>query len=188
MLDAFNDFQVLCALRKGPWGVEGLNERIARHLLSEKLIRRADGWYPGRPVLITGNDYNLGLMNGDIGITFNVPWDRTESGEPKDTLRVAFPGGDSPGGIRWISPSRLQQLETVYTMTVHKSQGSEFNHTCLVLPDRLSPVLTKELIYTGITRAKNWFSLITGDAQVLKDSVGQQVVRASGLALRLGER
>lgn len=188
VLDAFNDFQVLCALRKGPWGVEGLNERIARHLLSEKLIRRADGWYPGRPVLITGNDYNLGLMNGDIGITFNVPWDRTESGEPIDTLRVAFPGGDSPGGIRWISPSRLQQLETVYAMTVHKSQGSEFNHTCLVLPDRLSPVLTKELIYTGITRAKNWFSLITGDAQVLKDSVGQQVVRASGLALRLGER
>ncbi|MEX2475533.1 exodeoxyribonuclease V subunit alpha [Marinobacter sp.] len=185
VLEAFNDFQILCALRKGPWGVEGLNERIARHLLAEKRIPRAEGWYAGRPVLITGNDYNLGLMNGDIGITFSVPWDRTESGEPKDTLRVAFPSADSPGGIRWISPSRLQQLETVYAMTVHKSQGSEFNHTCLVLPDRLSPVLTKELVYTGITRAKNWFSLITGDTQVLKDSVGQQVVRASGLALRL---
>ncbi len=185
VLEAFNDFQILCALRKGPWGVEGLNERIARQLLAEKLIPRAEGWYPGRPVLVTGNDYNLGLMNGDIGITFNVPWDRDESGTPKDTLRVAFPSIDSAGGIRWISPSRLQQLETVYAMTVHKSQGSEFNHTCLVLPDRLSPVLTKELIYTGITRARNWFSLITGDAQVLKDSVGQQVVRASGLALRL---
>jgi len=185
LLEAFSNFQVLCALRKGPWGVEGLNDRIARQLLAEKLIPRAEGWYPGRPVLITGNDYNLGLMNGDIGISVNVPWDRTEAGEPRYTLRVAFPSSDTPGGIRWISPSRLQQLETVYAMTVHKSQGSEFNHTCLVLPDRLSPVLTRELIYTGITRARNWFSLITGDAQVLKDSVGQQVVRASGLALRL---
>ncbi|WP_199457681.1 MULTISPECIES: exodeoxyribonuclease V subunit alpha [unclassified Marinobacter] len=185
VLEAFNDFQVLCALRKGPWGVEGLNERIAQQLLAEKLIDKTEGWYAGRPVLVTGNDYNLGLMNGDIGITFSVPWDKTETGEPKQTLRVAFPSGDSTGGIRWISPSRLQQLETVYAMTVHKSQGSEFNHTCLVLPDRLSPVLTKELVYTGITRAKNWFSLITGDAQVFKDSVGQQVVRASGLALRL---
>ena len=188
VLAAFNDFQILCALRKGPWGVEGLNDRVARHLLAEKLIPRAEGWYPGRPVLVTGNDYNLGLMNGDIGITFSVPWDKTGSGEPKDTLRVAFPGSDSAGGIRWISPSRLQQLETVYAMTVHKSQGSEFNHTCLVLPDRLSPVLTKELVYTGITRAKNWFSLITGNTQVFKDSVEQQVVRTSGLALRLGEQ
>lgn len=188
VLEAFNDFQVLCALRKGPWGVEGLNQRIAQKLLAEKLIDKTDGWYAGRPVLVTGNDYNLGLMNGDIGLTFSVPWDKTETGEPKATLRVAFPSGDSTSGIRWISPSRLQQLETVYAMTVHKSQGSEFNHTCLVLPDRLSPVLTKELVYTGITRARNWFSLITGDAQVFKDSVRQQVVRASGLALRLGEQ
>ena len=188
VLGAFNDFQVLCALRKGPWGVEGLNQRIAQKLLAEKLIDKTDGWYAGRPVLVTGNDYNLGLMNGDIGLTFSVPWDKTEPGEPKATLRVAFPSGDSTSGIRWISPSRLQQLETVYAMTVHKSQGSEFNHTCLVLPDRLSPVLTKELVYTGITRARNWFSLITGDAQVFKDSVSQQVVRASGLALRLGEQ
>ncbi|MBU2952907.1 exodeoxyribonuclease V subunit alpha [Marinobacter sp. F3R08] len=187
VLDAFNDFQVLCALRKGPWGVEGLNDRIARQLLAEKLIPRAEGWYPGRPVLITGNDYNLGLMNGDIGITFSVPWDRTDAGDPRYTLRVAFPGDDGSGGIRWISPSRLQQLETVYAMTVHKSQGSEFNHTCLVLPDRLSPVLTRELIYTGITRARNWFSLVTGDARILQEAVGQQVVRASGLAGLLRE-
>ena len=97
------------------------------------------------------------------------------------------PSSDAPGGIRWISPSRLQQLETVYAMTVHKSQGSEFNHTCLVLPDRLSPVLTKELVYTGITRARNWFSLIVGDIPVLREAVSQQVSRASGLALALVE-
>ncbi len=185
VLAAFSDFQVLCALRKGPWGVEGLNERIAQRLLGERLITRAEGWYAGRPVLVTGNDYNLGLMNGDVGITFSLPWDRDENGDPKPALRVAFPAGDGTGGIRWISPSRLQRLETVYAMTVHKSQGSEFNHTCLVLPDRLSPVLTRELIYTGITRARNWFSLITGDAGVLREAVGHRVVRASGLASQL---
>ncbi|WP_100638857.1 exodeoxyribonuclease V subunit alpha [Marinobacter salexigens] len=184
VLEAFSDFQVLCALRRGPWGVEGLNELIAQHLLEQKLIRRTEGWYAGRPVLITGNDYNLGLMNGDVGITFSLPPgpDAQANGEqPKPLLRVAFPTSDGSGDIRWISPSRLQQLETVYAMTVHKSQGSEFNHTSLVLPDRLSPVLTRELVYTGITRAKNWFSLITGDASVFSDGVGQRVVRASGL-------
>jgi exodeoxyribonuclease V alpha subunit len=185
VLQAFNDFQVLCALRRGPWGVEGLNELIAQHLLAQRLIPRAEGWYAGRPVLITGNDYNLGLMNGDVGITFSLPWgagSQNSSDSPQTLLRVAFPTSDGSGDIRWISPSRLQQLETVYAMTVHKSQGSEFNHTCLILPDRLSPVLTRELVYTGITRAKNWFSLLTGDASVFSESVGQRVVRASGLA------
>ncbi|MFC4259728.1 exodeoxyribonuclease V subunit alpha [Marinobacter lacisalsi] len=182
VLADFSDFQVLCALRKGPWGVEGLNDLIANQLLERKLIPRAEGWYAGRPVLVTGNDYNLGLMNGDIGITFSLPWDRDESGQPKPTLRVAFPASDGTDTIRWISPSRLQQLETVYAMTVHKSQGSEFTHTCLVLPDRLSPVLTRELVYTGITRARHWFSLFAGDETVLKESVAQRVVRASGLA------
>lgn len=182
VLQAFSDFQVLCALRKGPWGVDGINELVAQRLLAHRLIPRAEGWYAGRPVLVTGNDYNLGLMNGDIGITLAVPWDRDGDGQPKSTLRVAFPAADGSDDIRWISPSRLQQLETVYAMTVHKSQGSEFNHTCLVLPDRLSPVMTRELIYTGITRARNWFSLITGDTGVFQDSVKQQVVRASGLA------
>ncbi|PCM44113.1 exodeoxyribonuclease V subunit alpha [Marinobacter sp. ANT_B65] len=185
VLLAFSDFQVLCALRRGPWGVEGLNELIAHHLLAQRLIPRAEGWYAGRPVLITGNDYNLGLMNGDVGITFSLPVQadtRNTDRSPQTVLRVAFPANDGSGTIRWISPSRLQQLETVYAMTVHKSQGSEFNHTCLVLPDRLSPVLTRELVYTGITRARNWFSLITGDASVFSESVDQRVVRASGLA------
>src|SRR5690554_6425525 len=80
VLEAFNDFQVLCALRRGPWGVEGLNQQIAQQLLVEGLIKKIEGWYPGRPVLVTGNDYNLGLMNGDIGITFRVPWDKAEIG------------------------------------------------------------------------------------------------------------
>ncbi|WP_323749997.1 exodeoxyribonuclease V subunit alpha [Marinobacter sp.] len=181
VLAAFNDFQILTALRRGPWGVEGLNQRVEEHLRAQHLIKEQHPWYHGRPVLITGNDYNLGLMNGDIGITFKVVWDKDDNGTPIESRLVAFPSGDGTQGIRWISPSRLQQLETVYAMTVHKSQGSEFNHTCLVLPDRISPVLTKELVYTGITRARNWFSLITGNTQVLQDSVSQQVTRASGL-------
>ncbi|TNE97552.1 MAG: exodeoxyribonuclease V subunit alpha [Gammaproteobacteria bacterium] len=186
VLSAFNDFQVLCALRKGPWGVEGLNDLIAQRLLASGLIDQSDGWYAGRPVLITGNDYNLGLMNGDIGITFRLPWGgKSGEGQPELVPRVAFPSSDGSDTIRWISPSRLQQMETVYAMTVHKSQGSEFNHTCLVLPDRMSPVMTRELVYTGITRAKNWFSLITGSPSVLEESTQQRVDRASGLARRL---
>ncbi|MDN6319479.1 MAG: exodeoxyribonuclease V subunit alpha, partial [Marinobacter sp.] len=110
VLKAFSDFQVLCALRRGPWGVEGLNELIAQHLLAQRLIPRGEGWYAGRPVLITGNDYNLGLMNGDVGITFSLPWgsESQTGGNPESVLRVAFPASDGSGDIRWISPSRLQ--------------------------------------------------------------------------------
>ncbi len=177
ILEAFNQFQVLCALRQGEWGVEGLNERIAQVLLHKRLILKTQGWYAGRPVLITSNDYNLNLMNGDIGITFRVPWG--ENGQP--VLRVAFPDHEDTSAIRWISPSRLQQLETVFAMTVHKSQGSEFSHVCLILPDQPSPVVTRELIYTGITRAKHRFSLITGDANVFYSGVRQKTIRLSGL-------
>ncbi len=182
VLAAFSQFQVLCALRKGPFGVEGLNQQVAAELRASGLIDKTEGWYAGRPVLVTGNDYNLGLMNGDIGVTLSVPWDRNEKGEPIQTLRVAFPSSDGSGTIRWISPSRLQSLETVYAMTVHKSQGSEFTHACLVIPDRLTPVLTRELIYTGITRARHWLSLAVPQEAVLRDAVGRSVVRASGLA------
>ncbi len=185
ILAAFSDFQVLCALRQGPWGVEGLNYRIADRLVRAGLIPRATGWYSGRPVLVTANDYNLGLMNGDIGITLEVPWGDRVNGEPQPVLRVAFPGETATAPIRWVSPSRLQHLETVFAMTVHKSQGSEFTHTCLVLPDRTSPVLTRELIYTGITRARHWFSLVTGHPQVLDQAVRTRVTRASGLRAKL---
>ena len=185
VLNAFGQFQVLCALRKGPFGVEGLNQQIASVLHSAGLISRTDGWYAGRPVLVTGNDYNLGLMNGDVGVTLSVPWDRNEQGEPVNTLRVAFLTNNPADGVqsvRWISPSRLQSLETVYAMTVHKSQGSEFAHACLVIPDRLTPVLTRELIYTGITRARHWLSLAVASDGVFREACQRGVIRASGLA------
>ncbi|MFB9147147.1 exodeoxyribonuclease V subunit alpha [Halomonas alkalicola] len=182
VLAAHGQFQLLCALRRGPWGVEGLNERIRAALEKEGLIDSGDGrrlWYPGRPVLVTRNDYGLGLMNGDIGITLALPQPTGEGRGP--ALRVAFPAGDGSGRIKWVLPSRLQAVETVFAMTVHKSQGSEFTHTALLLPDAPNPILTRELVYTGITRARHWLTLVeTGRGQLL-DAVERRVMRVSGL-------
>ncbi|WQG56732.1 exodeoxyribonuclease V subunit alpha [Pseudomonas sp. RTB3] len=183
LLQAFDAFQLLCAVRKGPWGVEGLNLRITAALRKVKLIEGDEQWYEGRPVLMTRNDYGLGLMNGDIGIALKLP----ESDGGPQVLRVAFPRNDGQGGVRFVLPSRLNDVETVYAMTVHKSQGSEFTHTALILPDALNPVLTKELIYTGITRAKRWFSLIEPRGGVFEEAVRRKVKRLSGLMLELGQ-
>jgi exodeoxyribonuclease V alpha subunit len=110
--------------------------------------------------MVTSNDYGLGLMNGDIGIALK---------DQNNKLRVAFPAGDKQ--IHWVSPLRLPNVETAYAMTVHKSQGSEFSHVVLVLPDQFSQVLTRELIYTGITRAKLDFTLVESQLGVLKQAV-----------------
>ncbi len=161
VLKAFDTFQVLCALRKGVWGVEGLNQRIESWLVGEQ---KPQAWYEGRPVMITSNDYALGLMNGDIGIALR---------DHSDTIRVVFPADSKEyeGGLHWVSPLRLPNVETAYAMTVHKSQGSEFNHVALVLPDNLSQVLTRELIYTGITRAKEQFSLVETRVGILREGI-----------------
>ncbi|MEB0048725.1 MULTISPECIES: exodeoxyribonuclease V subunit alpha [unclassified Pseudomonas] len=187
VLQAFDTFQLLCAVRKGPWGVEGLNLRVTDALLRARLIDSDQQWYEGRPVLMTRNDYGLGLMNGDIGIALKLP-EREGPEAGKHVLRVAFPRNDGQGGVRFVLPSRLNDVETVYAMTVHKSQGSEFAHTALILPDGLNPVLTKELIYTGITRAKDWFTLIEPRAGVFEEAVRRKVKRLSGLMLELEER
>ncbi|MFM9484593.1 exodeoxyribonuclease V subunit alpha [Pseudomonas monachiensis] len=184
VLQAFDAFQLLCAVRKGPWGVEGLNQRVTEALLRARLIDSDQQWYEGRPVLMTRNDYGLGLMNGDIGIALKLP-EQEGQGTGRQVLRVAFPRNDGQGGVRFVLPSRLNDVETVYAMTVHKSQGSEFAHTALILPDALNPVLTKELIYTGITRAKDWFTLIESRAGVFEEAVKRRVKRLSGLMLEL---
>ncbi|WP_460123760.1 exodeoxyribonuclease V subunit alpha [Pseudomonas sp. H3_G09] len=186
VLQAFDTFQLLCAVRKGPWGVEGLNQRITAALLKARLIESDQQWYEGRPVLMTRNDYGLGLMNGDIGIALKLP-EREGAEIGRTVLRVAFPRNDGQGGVRFVLPSRLNDVETVYAMTVHKSQGSEFAHTALILPDALNPVLTKELIYTGITRARHWFTLIEPRAGVFEEAVQRKVKRLSGLMLELEE-
>ena len=168
LLKALGHFQVLCALRDGPAGVLALNRSLA-HALGFPL----EGWYPGRPVMVTRNDYNLGLMNGDVGLC--LPTARS--------LRVAFVvvGADGVVGVRWVLPSRLDAVETVFAMTVHKSQGSEFDQVALVLPERMTPVLTRELLYTGITRAKHQLTLVVPQAGVLRQAVAAQILRSGGL-------
>ncbi|MGO3056648.1 exodeoxyribonuclease V subunit alpha [Halomonas sp. AOP43-A1-21] len=183
VLKAYGHFQLLCALRKGPWGVEGLNLRIAKVLRREKLLSASDielekGWYEGRPVLVTQNDYSMGLMNGDIGITLTVPDPRTSG---RLLHRVAFPTSDPENSIRWVLPSRLHSVETVFAMTVHKSQGSEFLHTALLLPQTPNPILTRELVYTGITRAREWLTLVEAKRGILNDAVVREVMRVSGM-------
>jgi len=165
VLHAFDAFQVLSVLRRGRWGVEELNQRIAAWLFPKESLSH---WYEGRPVMVTRNDYNLGLMNGDIGITL-----KDHAGK----LRVAFPANDPLAEIkiRWISPMRLPDVEPAFAITVHKSQGSEFNHVALVLPESKSPVLTRELIYTGITRAKENFTLLESQGDVFDQAVKTRV-------------
>lgn len=164
LLQCFADYQVLCALRSGPWGVVHVNQCISRWM-----GEGAQEWYVGRPVMVTRNDPNLQLMNGDVGLC--LP---TANG-----LRVAFA---QAGQIRWVLPSRLDAVETVWAMTVHKSQGSEFAHVLLVLPDTPSPVLTRELIYTGLTRAKTRLTLMLASQSVLLQATATRVLRSGGLS------
>jgi len=176
VIEAFGAFQLLSPLRKGPWGVHGLNEKTADILFREALISAGEGWYPGRPVMITRNDYNLGLMNGDTGIVLPVNDDNSHN---RSTLKAVFPMAD--GSLKKVMPSRLSHVETAYALTVHKSQGSEFDHTALVLPDRMTPVLTRELLYTAITRSRVWFTLVSPRHELLGEAVSRRTYRASGL-------
>lgn len=182
VLEAQAGFQLLCALREGPYGVQGLNAAIEAALIeSGHLDVGSDPghqWYEGRPVIVTANDYNLGLRNGDLGITLRVP----DNADPeRSTLRVAFHRQDDARAVHWVLPSRLQRCETVYAMTVHKSQGSEFRHTALVLPDAPSPVLTRELLYTAVTRARRAFTLFYAHAEVFDTAITRHIERASRL-------
>jgi len=167
---AFGEFQLLCALREGPFGVAGLNERLEQVLAQKrKIARQAQSrWYEGRPVMISRNDSALGLFNGDIGIAL----DRGQG------LRVWFQMPD--GSVKSVQPSRLPDHETAWAMTVHKSQGSEFDHAALILPQQMSPVVTRELVYTAITRARRRLSLYS-DESVLAQAVTTRTERRSGL-------
>jgi exodeoxyribonuclease V alpha subunit len=171
VFQVFERFQILCAIRQGPFGVAALNILAEKILREESLINPDRRWYPGRPVLITRNDYTLRLFNGDMGIVLSDPSVNNE-------LRVFFPSTD--GTVKKFHPFRLPEHETVYAMTVHKSQGSEFDKVLLVLPDRESPVLTRELIYTSITRAKKSVE-IWGNENVFRTAVSRYIERTSGL-------
>jgi len=173
VLRAFSRYQLLCALREGPFGVSGLNHQIEQALARKRLIqlpaKAVNRWYTGRPVMIARNDRTLGLFNGDIGIA--LPG---EAG-----LRVWFFMPD--GSIKSVQPSRLPEHDTAYAMTVHKSQGSEFDHAALVLPNQYVPVLTRELVYTAITRAKKMLS-VYANKKVMEKAIATRTERRSGLA------
>jgi len=165
-LVAFDAFRVLCALRAGPAGVEGLNALVERALRAEGLFPDRV-WYPGRPVMVTRNDYGLGLFNGDVGMALPAG--------PGAGLQVYFPGRERP-----VAPARLPPCETVFALTAHKSQGSEFDQVLVVLPPRPAPVLTRELLYTAVTRARRRLTLVGSEA-VLRAAIASPVQRASGL-------
>jgi len=192
VLQLFNKFQLLCALRQGSSGLHALNERVelllqARGLLnidSSAIAVGQNRWYVGRPVMISRNDYELNLFNGDIGIAMMVESADAGGKSGKKELKVCFidSASDSTSGskIRQLLPTRLPEHETAFAMTVHKSQGSEFDDVALVLPDTSNAVISRELIYTAITRGKKTFSLYANN-EVLEQGINSRIERASGL-------
>ena len=174
----FGQFRMLCAMRSGPYGVEAVNRLVEERLAKAGLIKPEGRWYSGEPVMITRNDYNLGLFNGDIGLILPDP----ESGSE---LRAFFPSGTA--GMRKVLPLRLPEHESAFAMTVHKSQGSEFDRVLLILPDRDAPLMTRELLYTAITRAKKSVELL-GSEGLFVTAVQRRIVRKSGLRERLWKR
>jgi exodeoxyribonuclease V alpha subunit len=166
---AFGRFRVLCAHRHGIFGVREVNRRIERMLEHSGLLQPNTQWYPLRPLLITENDYSLNLFNGDSGIVRYADDGR---------LRAWFAG--TGGELRAFLPARLPPHETVFAMTVHKSQGSEFDHVLIYLPDAPSPLLSRELLYTAVTRARQRVVLMGSEASI-RQAVNTRSYRWSGL-------
>ncbi len=178
-LAALERHRVLCAHRRGPWGVARWTGEIERWLAPRSAggagistATTAEGpWYAGRPVLVTANDYDTGLFNGDTGVVVELP----------EGLRVAFARGGPP---TLYPPSRLAEVATVHAMTVHRGQGSQFRRVTVVLPPAESPLLTRELLYTAVTRARE-FVRVVGTEDAVRAAVERPVARASGLRQRL---
>ena len=173
VLRAFDRFRLVCAVHDGEWGTRNLNLAVQQALADARWIKPRGEWFVGRPAMVTRNDAELGVFNGDVGITLPAL-------DPSAALRVYFLDGDS---LRSVASSRLPQVETAFAMTVHKCQGSEFLHTALVLPGADARVLTRELVYTGITRARESFTLLQAQPGALQAAIGRPTQRASGLAV-----
>jgi exodeoxyribonuclease V alpha subunit len=172
-LAALGSLRVLCAHRQGPAGVATWNQRIEAWLAAEvPSFSPAVPWYAGRPLLVTSNDYELQLYNGDTGVVVDGP-----AGRPVAVF-------ERKGRLWTVSPSRLADVETVHAMTVHKSQGSQFGRVVVVLPEVPGTGLTRELLYTAVTRARRHVTIV-GPEAVVRAAVARPVGRASGLAARL---
>jgi exodeoxyribonuclease V alpha subunit len=168
-LDALGQFRMLCAHRRGPYGVATWSAQVEAWLAAAVPGFAATGsWYVGRPLLVTENDYTLGLYNGDTGVVVAAGPER---------LTAVF---ERRGEILEFSPARLSAVETVHVMTVHKSQGSQFDTVAALLPDPDSPILTRELLYTAITRARRRL-LLVGSEEAVRTAVTRPVARSSGL-------
>jgi exodeoxyribonuclease V alpha subunit len=176
-LQSLRQLQILCALRDGPFGSQGLNELIARRLTLRFGIDGSRAWYHGRPVIITRNDYARGLFNGDVGIAL----------EGAEGLRVWFELSDRDGsvGLRSFSPRALPAHESAWAITIHRSQGSEYHDVAVVLPpNEDNRVLTRELVYTAISRAKNRAEIWATD-DALRTALARPIRRLGGLRERL---
>ena len=172
VLGAQTELQVLCARRDGPSGVSGWNQRIERGMG----LGPAAGWYAGRPIMVTRNNPDLGLFNGDVGVV--VPGTEPQAGRRMDAV---FALGDD---VIRVPVTRLEEVATVYALTIHRSQGSEYGHAIVVLPEARSRLLTRELLYTGITRAAQQVTVI-GSEEVIRAAIERPIRRATGLAARL---
>ena len=171
VLQAFDRFRILCAIHASEWGTRHLNLAVQGALADAGLLVPRGEWFAGRPVMVTRNDAELGVFNGDVGVA--LPGPGSVGG-----LRVYFLDGEQ---LRSVAVSRLSHVETAFAMSVHKCQGSEFLHTVLVLPQWGAGLVTRELLYTGITRARQCFTLVQAQDGLLQQAVGQHAQRASGL-------
>ena len=170
-LATLDEHRLLCAHRKGPFGVRHWNRQVEKWLSEETGQPPWSEWYPGRPLLVTANDYGLRVYNGDTGVVVNGP----------DGLRAVVAAS---GGPLDFATSRLSDVETMHAMTIHKSQGSQADEVTVLMPSEDSRLLTRELFYTAVTRAKGKVRVVGSDASV-RAAIGRRAVRASGLARRL---
>jgi exodeoxyribonuclease V alpha subunit len=177
LFDVLNRFRILAATRHGPRGVDEINARVSAWVRAAASVTLGAGaqWFAGRPVIVTRNDYALGVFNGDIGIALPAA---------SGAMQVCFRMAD--GTLRMLSPAALPPHDTAFALTVHKSQGSEFDHAALVLPSAFGRVLSRELVYTAITRARSRIDVI-GSADVFAQAVRTPTRRDSGLAARIAE-
>lgn len=169
MFGILDSFRILCVLREGPFGVVSVNGLVEGILREAGAVSGSGRWYEGRPIMISVNDYRVGLYNGDTGVV-------RADGPGRTAVYFSLPGG----AVRKIHPLRLPEHETVYATTVHKSQGSEFDEVVLVLPDRPLPLMTRELLYTAVTRAKKRV-VVCGTEPVFREAAARRTERVSGL-------
>lgn len=173
VVKAFDDYRILTAVRHGPFGLQQLNQYAQRWIQQQLSIVTVGGWYVGRPVMMTYNDYQLGISNGDIGLCFEH---RTQPQQ----FEVYFPSLN-----KWVAANRLpKSIQSAFALTIHKSQGSEFTHTAVVLDQAAKNLLSQELIYTAITRAKKVVSLLV-DQEALLQAFTVRTSRKSGLVQKV---